>query len=82
MTLLQKNPKFVDNLGIIIVARDFEKLPKVQQIAHSGHTVQMVVSKSVTTQDLKITIIDGSSLANGSIQLIAIGNGVYLPGPL
>ena len=82
MTLLQKNPKFVDNLGIIIVARDFEKLPKVQQIAQSGHTVQMVVSKSVTTQDLKITIIDGSSLANGSIQLIAIGNGVYLPGPL
>ena len=82
MTLLQKNPKLVDNLGIIIVARDFEKLPKVQQIAQSGHTVQMVVSKSVTTQDLKITIIDGSSLANGSIQLIAIGNGVYLPGPL
>ena len=82
MTLLQKNPKFVDNLGIIIVARDFEKLPKVQQIAQSGHTVQMVVYKSVTTQDLKITIIDGSSLANGSIQLIAIGNGVYLPGPL
>ena len=74
--------KFVDNLGIIIAARDFEKFPKVQQIAQSGHTVQMVVSKSVTTQDLKITIIDGSSLANGSIQLIAIGNGVYLPGPL
>ena len=31
-TPLQKMPKNVDNLGFIIVATDFEKLPKVQEI--------------------------------------------------
>ena len=30
--------KNVDDLGKIIVARGFKKLPKVQQIAQSGHT--------------------------------------------
>ena len=28
------------HLGKIIVAKGFEKLPKVQQIAQSGHTAQ------------------------------------------
>ena len=28
----------MDNLGIIIIATGFEKLPKVQQIVQSGHT--------------------------------------------
>ena len=28
----------MDDLGMIIVATGFEKLPKVQQIAQSGHT--------------------------------------------
>ena len=30
LTLLQKLPKNVDNLGIIIVGTGFEKLPKAQ----------------------------------------------------
>ena len=31
-------PKNVGDLGKLIVARGFEKLPKVQLIAQSGHT--------------------------------------------
>ena len=38
MTLLQKMPNNVGNLGKIIVATGFEWLPKVQKIAKSGHT--------------------------------------------
>ena len=34
----QNFPQNVGNLGKIIVAKGFEKLPKVQQIATSGHT--------------------------------------------
>jgi len=41
MTLihLQKLPKNVRDLGKLIVANGFKKLPKVQNIAKSGHTV-------------------------------------------
>ena len=35
LTSIQKLPK---NVGKIIVARGFEKLPKVQKIAQCGHT--------------------------------------------
>ena len=38
MTPLQKFPKNVGELGKLIVAKGFEKLPKVQKIAQSGHT--------------------------------------------
>ena len=31
-------PKTVGNLGKLIVAKGFKKLPKVQKIAQSGHT--------------------------------------------
>ena len=37
-TTLQKLPKHVGRLGKTIVATGFEKLPKVQYIAQSGHT--------------------------------------------
>ena len=37
-TRLQKLSKNVGDLGKIIYAMGFEKLPKVQQIAQSGHT--------------------------------------------
>ena len=37
-THLQKLPKNGGDLGKIIVARGFKKLPKVQNIAQSGHT--------------------------------------------
>ena len=36
-TPLQKMPKNVGDLGKLIVAKDFEKLPKVQKIAQPGH---------------------------------------------
>ena len=39
LTALQKLPNNVGNLGKLIVVTGFEKLPKVQLIAQSGHTV-------------------------------------------
>ena len=39
LTSLQKLPTTVGNLGKIIVVICFEKLPKVQKISQSGHTV-------------------------------------------
>ena len=38
LTPLQKLPQNVGDLGKLIVATAFEKSPKVQLIAHSGHT--------------------------------------------
>ena len=38
LTPLQKLPKNVRHLGKLIVAKGFEKLPKAQEIAQSGHT--------------------------------------------
>ena len=38
LTSLQKLPKIVGDLGKLIVAKGFKKLPKVQKIAQSGHT--------------------------------------------
>ena len=38
LTPLQKLPKNVGDLGKLIVAKGFKKLPKVQQIAQPGHT--------------------------------------------
>ena len=38
LTPLQKLPTTVGYLGKIIFVTDFEKLPKVQYIAQSGHT--------------------------------------------
>ena len=37
LTPLQKLPKNVGDLGKLIVAKGFKKLPKVQKIAQSGH---------------------------------------------
>ena len=39
LTALQILPKNVGELGKLIVAKGFEKLPKIQKIAQSGHTV-------------------------------------------
>ena len=38
LTSLQKLPKNVGDLGELIGAKGFKKLPKVQKIAQSGHT--------------------------------------------
>ena len=38
-TPLQKVPKNVRDLGKLFVAKGFKKVPKVQKIAQSGHTV-------------------------------------------
>ena len=41
LTLLQKLPKNVEDLGKLIVANGLKKLPKVQKIAQPGHTDPM-----------------------------------------
>ena len=38
LTALQKLPRNVGDLGKLITAKGFKKLPKVQKIAKSGHT--------------------------------------------
>ena len=38
LTPLQKLPKNVEDWGKLIVAKGFKMLPKVQNIAQSGHT--------------------------------------------
>ena len=44
----QKLPKNVENLGKLIVAKGFKKLPKEQKIANSGHTgVELLVPSSI-----------------------------------
>ena len=44
LTPLQKLLKNVGELGKLIVAKGFEKLPKIQKIAKSGHTAQLQCS--------------------------------------
>ena len=39
LTPLQNLPRNVGDLGKLIVAKGFKRLPKVQNIAQSGHTV-------------------------------------------
>ena len=46
MTTLQKLLKNVGDLGKLIVAKAFKKLPKVQKIAKSGHTKWEPLSKN------------------------------------
>ena len=41
LTPLQNLPENVGDLGQLVVAKGFEKLPKVQKIAKSGHTSLM-----------------------------------------
>ena len=41
----KKLPKNVRDLGKLIVAKGFKKLPKVQKIAQSGHTECVTLAK-------------------------------------
>ena len=43
---LQNLPKNVGDLGKLIVAKGFKKLPKVQKIAKSGHTAGKLIKAS------------------------------------
>ena len=43
LTPLQKLPKNGEDWGKLIVAKGFKKLPKVQNIAQSGHTDARIV---------------------------------------
>ena len=47
---LQKLPKNGEDLGKFIVAKGFERLPKVQNIAQSGHTGSLPISIPASTR--------------------------------
>ena len=47
LTPLQKLTKNGEDLGKLIVAKGFKKLPKVQNIAQSGHTASRVLYKAL-----------------------------------
>ena len=44
---LQKLPKNVGDLGKLIAAKGFKKLPKVQKIVQSGQTVKAARSHNI-----------------------------------
>ena len=46
---LQKVPKNVGDLGKLIVAKGFKKLPKVKKIANSGHTALEAIKANRST---------------------------------
>ena len=52
LTHLQNLPANVGDLGKLIAAKGFEKLPKVQKIAKSGHTVMRCLKDLITTSPL------------------------------
>ena len=53
LTPLQKLPKNGEDLGKLIVAKGFKKLPKTQNIAQSGHTECEI--RSLGDSDIKLT---------------------------
>ena len=53
MTSLQNLPKNVEDLGKLNVAKGFKKLPKIQNIAKSGHTALDVVIVVVSVREKK-----------------------------
>ena len=55
-TPLQKLPKNGEDWGELIVSKGFKRLPKVQNIAQSGHTDQIVVFKHVLWSFLKLYV--------------------------
>ena len=52
LTPLQKLPNNVRDLGKLIVAKDFKKLPKVQKIAQSGHTADDIKALALSLSHL------------------------------
>ena len=58
LTSLQKLPSNVCDLGKIIVATDFEWLPKVQKIAQSGHTGHHLNRSSADAEYDKKDVVD------------------------
>ena len=68
LTPLQKLPKNVEDLGKLIVAKGFKKLPKVQKIANSGHTVcsgQLRKINKVSYYDVAMSWTNQQQTASG-----------------
>ena len=63
LTPLQKLPKNVGDLGKIIVATGFEWFSKVQKIAQSGHTAQILLPTTIGRP--LVGWLEGGSISNG-----------------
>ena len=64
LTPLQKLPKNGEDWGKLIVAKGFKKLPKVQNIAQSGHTVwqtpNYMCTMFISEEDSRATYLDSN----------------------
>ena len=54
LTPLQNLPRNVGDLGKLIAAKGFKKLPKVQKIAKSGHTACRPFTISMKNEQLQL----------------------------
>ena len=61
LTPLQKLPQNIKDWGKLIVAKGFKKLPKVQNIAQSGHTAAQQ-TYLVISSDAKLLIVTSPAL--------------------
>ena len=57
LTPLQKLTKSGEDWGKLIVAKGFKKLPKVQNIAQSGHTVPTLTKKAYRIEQSRIKAV-------------------------
>ena len=73
LTPLQKLTKNGEDWGKLIVAKGFEKLPKVQNIAKSGHTAPWCVLRCVTCSKIHM-----SQLALTKIHIIVFCGSVLI----
>ena len=63
LTPLQNLPKNLGDLGQLVIAKGFKKLPKVQKIAKSGHTdLSSEAAKKLRPKIVKINV--GNLLLN------------------
>ena len=67
LTPLQKLPKNGGDWGKLIAAKDFKKLPEVQQMAKSGHTGS---SHSTNFATIIVTVLSRYQFSNGTLWLI------------
>ena len=70
LTPLLKLPKNGEDWGKLIVAKGFKKLPKIQNIAQSGHTGWEVVVAQLVERSLPIPEVRGLKPVIGKILLI------------
>ena len=68
----QKLPKTVGYLGKLIVAKGFKKLPKVQKIAKSGHTVSHSLNLFYTYRLSSVSLPSSVTILGDFLQFLVI----------